>query len=56
MGSAGGENLYITSHEMDAIGRLPRMNTEQKRLGGKEAISLAFWPASVYMAVLGGFS
>lgn len=40
---------------MDAFVCLPRINTEQKRLGRKEFISLAFWSASVYMAVLGGF-
>lgn len=41
---------------MDAVVCLPRINTEQKELGGKEAVSLAFWPALVYTAVLGGFS
>lgn len=52
---AQGKNNYITFHEMDALVCLPRINTEQKRLGRKEVISLAFWSASVYMVVLGGF-
>lgn len=41
-----GKNLYITFHEMDALVCLPRITTEQKRLGRKEVISLAFWLAS----------
>lgn len=51
-----GENLEVAFHEIDAVVSLPRMNTEQKEMGGKEAVSMAFWPALVYTAVLGGFS
>lgn len=43
-----GENLEVTFHEMDAVVCLPRVNAEQKELGGKEAL--------VYRAVLGGVS
>lgn len=41
-------NLEVTFHEMDAVVCLPRVNAEQKELGGKEAL--------VYTAVLGGVS
>lgn len=47
-GRGGGGDLEVTFHEMDAVVCLPRVNAEQKELGGKEAL--------VYTAVLGGVS